>query len=92
MVIPSERHMALVVAELDQRDPLEQEQYDRYVELGSLPSLIVADDFGGPTLEPLRAVFSTEALRDRHSFRFSGSDEESTDAPSTDTASAETTN
>ncbi len=88
MVIPSDRHMALVVAELGQRDPLQQEQYDRYVELGTLPSLIVAEDFGGPTLEPLKAAFSTEALRDRHNFRFSGSD----DAEATNSPAPATTN
>lgn len=93
MIIPSERHMAIIVAELGKRDPLKQADFDRYVQQGSLPAIIVAEDFGGPGLETLRSAFTTESLRDRHNFSFSGSDDGDTvtsDADATTTAAADT--
>ncbi len=97
MVLPSEQNMAVVIAEIQQRTPLLQEQYDLFLEQGVILGRILADEFGGPQASILADAFTAEALRDRHEFRRSGESEDSDastadgtddDATSSDTASA----
>jgi hypothetical protein len=89
LVLPSEANMAVMVAQLEGRTPLQQDNYDRFLEQGVLSSRILANEFGGQNLNDLAGVFSTDALRDRNKFVRSGTtDDDTTDEPVDESATA----
>ena len=89
LVLPSDANMAVMVAQLEGRTPLQQDNYDRFLEQGVLSSRIVANEFGGQNLNELAEVFSTDALRARNKFVRSGTtDDDATDEPVDESATA----
>ena len=88
LVLPSDRNMAVLVAELDRRNPIQQAQYDAFLEQGALVGRIMANEFGGPNVADLAASFTPEALAARNRFVRGETDEEAengdaADAPQT---------
>lgn len=90
LVLPSDRNMAILVAELDRRVPMREAQFDNYLDQGALTGRITANDFGGQDLSDLAASFTGEALRVRNNFvRGTPQDDEDdteTDQPTTASA------
>jgi hypothetical protein len=85
LVLPSERNMAVMIAELDRRVPVRQAQYDQFLNQGALTSRILATEFGGPGMKDLTVSFTADALRERNSFARSGQDDQD-DTPQDDQA------
>ncbi|MCP4839430.1 MAG: hypothetical protein GY894_08745 [Planctomycetes bacterium] len=82
LVLPSEQNMAVVIAEIQRRTPLSEDQYDRFLEQGAILSRILTDEFGGQSSSTLSTAFSAEALCGRHDFQRSGEDkDETSDSP-----------
>jgi hypothetical protein len=90
LVLPSDRHMAILVAELDRRVPMREAQFDNYLDQGALTGRITANDFGGQDLGDLAASFTGDALRDRNNFvrNTPQDDEDDAEADQPTTASA----
>ena len=88
LVLPSERNMAVLIAELDRRVPIQQAQYDRFLDQGALSSRILATEFGGPDLKNLTVSFTADALRERNRFVRSGQDEQDDDTQNDQPATA----
>ncbi len=88
LVLPSDPNMAVLVAELDRRVPVQQPQYDSYLEQGLLTGRIMANELGGPSLSALAESFSTDALRERNIFVRSGQDDEDEDTQDEQPATA----
>jgi hypothetical protein len=91
LVLPSDANMAVMVAQLEGRTPLQQDNYDRFLEQGVLSSRILANELGGQNLNDLAEVFSTDALRARNKFVRAGTKDDDTtdelvDEPATDSA------
>jgi hypothetical protein len=89
LVLPSDANMAVVVAQLEGRTPLQQVNYDRFLDQGVLSGRILANEFGGQTMNALAEVFTADALRQRNKFqRATAADDEDSADPNA-TASAE---
>ena len=88
LILASEPNMAVLVAELDRRVPMQQPQFDSYFDQGLLSGRIMADEFGGQDLGSLADSFATDALRERNKFVRSGQrDDDDTEGDQPATAS-----
>ena len=76
VLIPSDRHMAMVIAELDRRRPLLEAQYEQLLDQGALANRIISDEFGGLGASKLAEAFSGDALRARNNFKTAGGGED----------------
>jgi hypothetical protein len=91
LVLPSDANMAVIVAQLESRTPLQQDNYDRFLEQGVLGSRILANEFGGQNMNDLAEVFSADALRARHNFVRAGTTSDDTsDEAASESATAPT--
>jgi hypothetical protein len=91
LVLPSDANMAVIVAQLESRTPLQQDNYDRFLEQGVLGSRILANEFGGQNMNDLAEVFSADALRARHNFVRAGTTSDDTsDETASESATAPT--
>jgi hypothetical protein len=88
LVLPSERNMAVLIAELDRRVPIQQAKYDQFLDQGALSWRILATEFGGPDLKNLAVSFTADALRERNQFERSGQDEQDDDTQNDQPATA----
>jgi len=75
VVVPSDRHMAVVIAELDRRRPLQAAQFDQLLGQGALAQRIISDEFAGSDGLTLADAFSNESLRARNKFERVGTEE-----------------
>ncbi len=89
LILPSDANMAVMIARLEGRTPLQQENYERFLDQGVLQGRVLANELGGDSVENLAESFTTEALRARNNFRRSGQDTEDAPADTSATASAE---
>ncbi len=96
LVLPSDRNMAILVAELDRRVPMREAQFDNYLDQGALTGRITANDFGGQDLGDLAASFTGDALRERNNFvrgtQQDDDEEEKEDAETDQSATASAAN
>jgi hypothetical protein len=90
LVLPSDPNMAILVAELDRRVPVQQPQFDSYFDQGVLMGRIMANELGGQNLSSLAASFTPDAMRERNAFVRSGQrDDEDAEDEQAATASAQ---
>jgi hypothetical protein len=84
LVLASEPNMAVLVAELDRRVPMQQPQFDSYFDQGLLSGRIMADEFGGQDLSLLADSFTTDAMCERNKFVRSGQRDDDEDDDDTE--------
>ncbi|MDP7030186.1 MAG: hypothetical protein QF733_08200 [Phycisphaerales bacterium] len=88
LILPSDANMAVMIASLDGRTPLQQANYERFLDQGVLQGRVLANELGGDNADNLAASFTTDALRARHNFRRSGEDQDADEAPADASATA----
>ncbi len=90
LILPSDTNMAVMVARLDGRTPLQEENYERFLDQGVLQGRVIANELGGDNADKLAKSFTTDALRERNNFKRSGQDQDTEEpADASATASAE---
>ena len=74
VIIPSDKHMAMVVGRLDRRVPVSDAAWANLLVSGQIIAMSAMSDFGGPDMPVLAEAFSADALAARHGYVRSGGD------------------